>query len=77
MTIYRNETGNGTVEFTVVMDTAGISVLVSATEDLLNIMVLVGNADLKGMISLTDVLSCLCCVVALTKCRPERRDQFN
>ena len=67
MTIYRNETGNGTVEFTVVMDTAGISVLVSATEDLLNIMVLLGNADLKGVISLTDVLCCLfvmcCCII--------------
>jgi hypothetical protein len=48
MTIYRNETTNGTVEFTVVMDTAGVSVLVSATAELLNVMVMVGNNDLKG-----------------------------
>ncbi|XP_070175802.1 sushi domain-containing protein 2-like [Littorina saxatilis] len=54
MTIYRNETGNNTVEFTVVMDTAGISVLVSATPELLNIMVLVGSSELKG--NLTGLL---------------------
>ena len=48
MTVYRNQTGNKTVEYTVVMDTAGVSVLVSATQDLLNIMVLVGSEELKG-----------------------------
>lgn len=48
MTIYRNETNNGTIEFTVVMDTAGVSVLVSATNELLNIMVMVGSSELTG-----------------------------
>ncbi|KAK7474057.1 hypothetical protein BaRGS_00034663 [Batillaria attramentaria] len=54
MTIYRNEMGNGTVEFTVVMETVGISILVSATPDLLNVMVLVGSSELKG--NLTGLL---------------------
>lgn len=48
ITLYHNETGNGSAEFTVVLDTAGISVLVSVTPDLLNIMVLVGSPQLKG-----------------------------
>ncbi|XP_076455436.1 protein mesh-like [Babylonia areolata] len=48
ITLYHNDTANGTVDFTVVMETAGISVLVSATPDLLNIMVLVGSSQLKG-----------------------------
>lgn len=54
MTIYRNQASNGTVEFTVVMETVGISVLVSADADLLNIMMLVGSSDLKG--NLTGLL---------------------
>ena len=68
MTIYRNETGNDTVEFTVVMDTAGISVLVSATQDLLNIMVLIGNSELKGVIALTGIL-CVCVCVCVCNIR--------
>ncbi|XP_025111782.1 sushi domain-containing protein 2-like isoform X2 [Pomacea canaliculata] len=48
ITIYKNGTDNDTVELTVVMDTVGISVLVSVTEDLLNIMVLVSSRELQG-----------------------------
>ncbi|XP_076436246.1 sushi domain-containing protein 2-like [Babylonia areolata] len=54
MTVYQNQTGNGTVEFTVVLAPAGLSVLVSVTPDLLNIMVLIGSSQLKG--NLTGLL---------------------
>lgn len=38
------------------MDTVGISVLVSVTEDLLNIMVLVSSRELQGKSLLKQVL---------------------
>lgn len=47
MTIYY-QVENTTRDFRIVMDSAGVSVLVSVTEDLLNIMVLVGEKGLRG-----------------------------
>ncbi|XP_046338970.2 sushi domain-containing protein 2-like isoform X2 [Haliotis rufescens] len=48
LTVYRNKTSNITAEVTVVINPAGVSVLMQATDKLLNIMVMVGSPQLKG-----------------------------
>ncbi|XP_050415090.1 protein mesh [Patella vulgata] len=50
LTVYKNNTGNATSQLTVVMDSVGMSVLVEATQDLLNIMIMVGSPTLKGQL---------------------------
>ncbi|BFZ05895.1 hypothetical protein BsWGS_08934 [Bradybaena similaris] len=47
--VYKNETQNGTVELTLVLVDVGLSILVQAMEEMLNIMVIVGS-KLKGQL---------------------------